>query len=243
MTREDDRRLFGMGRSTRIQDSEHTQSPGVKIGADFGFMDKVISATRRRGSIFAELRIFAQLPGAGSSFRQRRDDVRVVLCRHQHSARRHAGDGTHDRGRAGGRRERLGGQDAPQQANAHKPRPPDDYTRRSEVRRTDNGHIRNATWTGPEGQRGARTDVTPRSETGYARSRTNTGPKGGTATREVNAIRDAESGTWTKDVTVERTPPPAPLADDGRSPRRTPTVWDGSGMRRSQVRMPAYGQR
>jgi len=129
------------------------------------------------------------------------------------------------------------------QASDHKPRPQGDYTRHSEVRRTDEGHTRNDTWTGtrgtatrdatvtndrenktrtrqvgwagPEGQQATRTDVTRRTETGYTRSSTATGPQGGTATRDVVATRNAESGTWTKDVTVDRTPSPAPAVNDG----------------------------
>lgn len=113
-----------------------------------------------------------------------------------------------------------------------------DYTRHTEVQRTDNGHkrtdawtgergtatrqadvvndaanrkrTRDVKWTGPNGQQGTRTDVTQRTDNGYTRNSTATGPKGGTATRDVTAVRDPASGTWTKDVSVDRTPPPAP---------------------------------
>jgi len=113
-----------------------------------------------------------------------------------------------------------------------------DHTRHTEVRRTDNGHARTDTWTGergtatrqadvvndaanrkrtrdvawtgPNGQQGTRTDVTQRTDNGYTRNSTATGPKGGTATRDVTAVRDRASGTWTKDVSVERTTPPKP---------------------------------
>jgi hypothetical protein len=123
------------------------------------------------------------------------------------------------------------------QSQAHKPRPPGDYTRHTEVRRTDNGHTRtdtwtgergtatrqaevvndranrtrarNVEWTGPQGQQAKRTDVTQRTDSGYTRQSTATGPNGGIATRSVVATRDREAGTWTKDVTVDRTPPPA----------------------------------
>jgi hypothetical protein len=123
------------------------------------------------------------------------------------------------------------------QQHAHKQRPHGDYTRHTEVRRTDNGHTRsdawtgergtstrqaevvndrgsqtrtrNVQWTGPQGQQGTRTDVTRRTESGYTRQSTATGPTGGTSTRDVVATRDPSTGTWTKDVTVERTPPPA----------------------------------
>lgn len=123
------------------------------------------------------------------------------------------------------------------QSQAHKPRPPGDYTRHTEVRRTDNGHTRTDTWTGergtttrqaevvndrasqtrtrnvqwtvPQGQQGTRTDVTQRTDSGYTRQSTATGPQGGTSTRDVVATRDPSTGTWTKDVKVERTPPAA----------------------------------
>jgi hypothetical protein len=135
-----------------------------------------------------------------------------------------------------GNRSRDGAQRT-QQA-AQKTRPKGDYTRHTEVRRTDNGHSRTDTWTGergtatrqadvfndaanrkrtrevkwtgPNGQQGTRTDVTQRTDNGYTRSSTATGPKGGTETRNVTAVRDPASGTWTKDVSVERAPPPAP---------------------------------
>ncbi len=123
------------------------------------------------------------------------------------------------------------------QTHAQKQRPQGDYTRHTEVRRTDSGHTRsdtwtgergtttrqaevvndranqtrtrNVEWTGPQGQQGTRTEFTQRTETGFTRQSTATGPQGGTSTRNVVAIRDASSGTWTKDISVERTPPAA----------------------------------
>jgi hypothetical protein len=68
-------------------------------------------------------------------------------------------------------------------AQAQKPRPAGDYTRHTEVQRTQHGHTRNTTAVGP---------------------------KGGTTTRDVVATHDHASGTWTKDATVDHTPPPAP---------------------------------
>lgn len=132
------------------------------------------------------------------------------------------------------------GQNGAQRAQhaSQKQRPQGDYTRHTEVRRTDNGHVRTDTWTGergtatrqaevvndaanrkrtrevkwtgPDGQQRTRTEVTQRTDNGYTRNSTATGPKGGTATRDVTAVRDPATGTWTKDVSVERTPPPAP---------------------------------
>lgn len=122
------------------------------------------------------------------------------------------------------------------QQSVQKPRPRGDYTRHTELRRTDTGHTRTDTWTGergtatrqaevvndrasqtrtrevqwtgPNGQQGTRTDVTRRTENGYTRNSTATGPQGGTATRDVTAVRDPASGTWTRDVVVDRNPPP-----------------------------------
>lgn len=121
------------------------------------------------------------------------------------------------------------------QTHAKKQRPQGDYTRHTEVRRTESGHTRsdtwtgergtttrqaevvndranrsrtrNVEWTGPQGQQGTRTDVTQRTESGYTRRTTATGPRGGTTSRNVIATRDASSGTWTRDFTVEHTPP------------------------------------
>lgn len=121
-----------------------------------------------------------------------------------------------------------------------KPRAHGDYTRHTQVNRTANGYTRtdtwtgdkgtatrnaevvndrarqtrtrNVEWTGPQGQQAHRTDVTQRTDDGYTRNSVATGPNGGTATRNVVATRDPASGTWTKDVTVDRTPPPT---DDG----------------------------
>jgi hypothetical protein len=120
---------------------------------------------------------------------------------------------------------------------AHKARPHGDYTRHSEVQRTEHGHTRTDTWTGeagrtttrqaevvndratqtrtrdvewtgPRGQQATRTDVTQRTANGYTRDTTVVGPKGGTTTRDVTASRDPASHTWVKDVQVEHTPPP-----------------------------------
>ncbi len=135
-----------------------------------------------------------------------------------------------------GNRGQSGAQRA--QHSAQKARPTGDYTRHTEVRRTDTGHVRTDSWTGergtatrqaevvndaanrkrtreakstgPNGQQGTRTDVTQRTDNGYTRNSTATGPKGGTTTRDVTAVRDPASGTWTKDVSVDRTPPPTP---------------------------------
>jgi hypothetical protein len=120
-------------------------------------------------------------------------------------------------------------------AQQHPPRPRGDYTRQTQVDRTATGHTRTDTWSsergtstreaqvvrdreqqmrtrdvewsGPKGQQARRTDVTQRTESGYTRNSTATGPNGGTSTRDVEATRDASSGTWTKDVSVQRTPP------------------------------------
>ncbi len=124
-------------------------------------------------------------------------------------------------------------------AQAHKARPAGGYTHHTEVQRTEHGHTRSDTWTGdngksatrdaevvndratqtrtrdvqwtgPNGQQATRTDVTQRTDNGYTRDSTATGPRGGTVERDVVATHDQGSGTWVKDVTVERTPPPHP---------------------------------
>jgi hypothetical protein len=124
-------------------------------------------------------------------------------------------------------------------AQPQKSRPGGDYTRHTEVQRTDNGHTRtdtwtgengksatrqaevvndraaqtrtrNVEWTGPAGQQATRTDVTQRTDDGYTRNTTAVGPKGATTTRDVVATHDPASGTWTKDVKVDHTPAPAP---------------------------------
>ena len=127
----------------------------------------------------------------------------------------------------------------PRSAQGHKVRPAGSHTRHTEVQRTEHGHTRNDTWTGqhgqtvqrdaevvndranhartrdvqwtgPQGRQATRTDVTQRTDDGYTRDTTATGPKGGTVERGVVATRDRDAGTWVKDVTVERTPPPRP---------------------------------
>jgi len=122
---------------------------------------------------------------------------------------------------------------------AQKARPAGDYTRHTDVQRTQNGHTRtdmwtgengksatrqaevvndratqtrtrDVEWTGPEGQQATRSDVTQRTDNGYTRNTTAVGPKGGTTTRDVVATHDQASGTWNRDVTVDHSPPPAP---------------------------------
>jgi hypothetical protein len=136
---------------------------------------------------------------------------------------------------AADRGQRAGNRSA--QTHAQKQRPTGNYTRHTEVQRTENGHTRtdawtgergtttrqaevvndranqtrtrNVQWTGPQGQQRTRTDVTQRTESGYTRQSTSTGPQGGATSRNVVATRDAANGTWTRDVTVEHTPPPS----------------------------------
>lgn len=131
----------------------------------------------------------------------------------------------------------LAGPGKPHASPAHKARPAGSHTRHTEVQRTEQGHTRNDTWTGqngrtvqrdaevvndranqvrtrdvqwtgPQGRQATRTDVTQRTDDGYTRDSTATGPRGGTVERGVVATRDRDAGTWVKDVTVERTPPP-----------------------------------
>ena len=107
-----------------------------------------------------------------------------------------------------------------------------DYTRQTQVQRTDNGHTRSDTWTGargktanrnatvvndkvsgthtrdvrwqgPQGQQATRHDVTQRTNDGYTRSSTATNAKGDTTTRDVGASYDPERKLWTRDVNVD----------------------------------------
>ncbi len=95
-------------------------------------------------------------------------------------------------------------------ASAHAQRPHGDYTRHTERQRTENGHTRTDTWTNDRGTATRSTEVVnDRANQTRTRSVDSTGPKGGTQSRDVLTTRDPATGTWTKDVTVDRTPPPA----------------------------------
>jgi hypothetical protein len=101
------------------------------------------------------------------------------------------------------------------------------HTRTTERQRTENGHMRRDTVTGPEGRTatrdavvtndrdaGTRTrtvdytgpngqtasvdSVTTRTEDGFTRSTTATNPQGETATRDMTVVRDKEAGTTTR---------------------------------------------
>jgi len=129
------------------------------------------------------------------------------------------------------------GQPRAMHPQAQKMRPQASYTHHTEVQRTEHGHTRSDTWTGdkgrtatrqaevvndpasktrtrdvqwtgPNGQQATRTDVTQRTDNGYTRNSTATGPNGGTVERDVVATHDKATGTWVKDVTVDRNPPP-----------------------------------
>lgn len=104
------------------------------------------------------------------------------------------------------------GQGAPRKgaASSHTPRPQGDYTRHTERQRTENGHTRTDTWTSDRGT-ASRSAVVVNDRANQTRTRNvdSTGPKGGTQSRDVVTTRDPTTGTWTKDVTVDRTPPPA----------------------------------
>jgi hypothetical protein len=114
-----------------------------------------------------------------------------------------------------------------------------DHTRQTVRQRTENGHTRSDTWTNAQGktvtrdaevvrdkEAGTRTrdvvttlpdgrtrtvnDVTQRTENGFTRDTTITNPNGSTLQRDVTVTVDKETKTVTKDVSVDRTPPPAP---------------------------------
>jgi hypothetical protein len=94
-------------------------------------------------------------------------------------------------------------------ASSHAHRPHGDYTRHTERQRTENGHTRTDTWSGDRGMATRSATVTnDRANQSRTRSVDSTGPKGGTQSRDVVTTRDSATGTWTKDVTVDRTPPP-----------------------------------
>jgi hypothetical protein len=105
-----------------------------------------------------------------------------------------------DRGQQGVHRAQHGGQKA---------RPHGDYTRHTEVCRTDTGHSRTDTWSSERGTSTRQADVVnDRANRTRRRDVVWTGPQGGTSTRDVTAVRDPATGTWTRDVAVDRTPPP-----------------------------------
>ncbi len=68
---------------------------------------------------------------------------------------------------------------------------------------------RNITSTGPNGNTRTVNDVTTRTDTGYNRETLVTNPNGSTLTRDVTSSYDPATQTRTKEVTVDRTPPPA----------------------------------
>lgn len=104
------------------------------------------------------------------------------------------------------------------------------WTRTSQVQRTENGHTRsdhwqgqdgrtasrdvvvtndrdagtrtrNAVWTGPKGEQTRVDTVTQRTDSGFTRDTIVTRPDGATATRDMTVARDAEAGTRSVDVT------------------------------------------
>jgi hypothetical protein len=124
-------------------------------------------------------------------------------------------------------------------ARAERQAPRGDYTRHTERTRTDTGHVRRDTWTGangrtatrdatvvndresrtrtrdatttlPDGRTRSMNDVVTRKDSGYGRDTTITNPNGSTLQRDVTAARDASTGTWTRDISVDRTPAPKP---------------------------------
>lgn len=111
-----------------------------------------------------------------------------------------------------------------------------EVTRQTTKQRTENGYTRDSVMTGPEGRQATRSatvvndkeagtrtrsvvrqgpegrqrtvkDQLQRTENGYTRSKTATNPNGAVNTRNVVASYDPETGTRSKEVTRERTPP------------------------------------
>jgi hypothetical protein len=110
-------------------------------------------------------------------------------------------------------------------------------TRRDETTRTDDGYARRSTMTNaqgatitrdasvandraagtrtreasttlPDGRTRSLEDVTTRTDEGYVRNSTITNPNGSSLQRDVTATRAADTGSWTRDVSVDRTPAP-----------------------------------
>lgn len=125
-----------------------------------------------------------------------------------------------------------------------RPAPRGDYSHQVQRQRTDNGHVRNDTWTNasgksatraatvvndkeagtrtrdvvmtlPDGRTRTMNDVTTRTGNGYTRDTSITNPNGSTLQRDVDASWDPATQTWTRDVNVDRTPAPKPLAPAG----------------------------
>jgi hypothetical protein len=125
-----------------------------------------------------------------------------------------------------------------------RPMPHGDVSHHVQRQRTDNGHVRNDTWTNANGKSATRTatvvndkeagtrtrdvvmtlpdgrtrtmnDVTTRTGNGYTRDTSITNPNGSTLQRDVSATWDPATKTWTRDVNVDRTPAPKPVAPAG----------------------------
>jgi hypothetical protein len=117
--------------------------------------------------------------------------------------------------------------DAKRTRGANAPRVTQPHTRTTERQRTENGHTRRDTVTGPEGrtatrdavvtndrEAGTRTrnvdytgpngqtasvdSVSTRTDDGFTRSTTVTNPQGETATRDMTVVRDKDAGTTTR---------------------------------------------
>lgn len=85
-------------------------------------------------------------------------------------------------------------------------------TREAEVVRdaATGTRTRDVTTTLPDGRTRTISDITQKTDTGYTRDTTITNPNGGTVQRDVTATWDPVTKTWTKDVSVDRTPPAKP---------------------------------
>jgi len=115
----------------------------------------------------------------------------------------------------------------------HAFRPHGDYTRHTDVRRTGDGRESRTTWTdaqgrtatrtatvanhrangtrtesvdwvGPNAKTASRDTVTTRTDSGYTRNTTWTNPRGELGTRDVTATYERATGTWSKDVKIDR---------------------------------------
>lgn len=78
-----------------------------------------------------------------------------------------------------------------------------------QTQRNVTGYERHTTWAGQNGKTRTVKDVTTRTDTGYNRETVVANPNGSTLTRDVTSSYDPATKTRTKEVTVDRTPPPA----------------------------------
>lgn len=112
----------------------------------------------------------------------------------------------------------AGARDTQRQRGANTPRATQPHTRTTERQRTENGHTRHDTWTGPDGKTATRDAVVTNDREAGTRTREvdYTGPNGNTASVDTvrtktddgftrsTTITNAQGETATRDLTVKR---------------------------------------